>query len=80
MFASGEVARGEDVPDPVRSGESAQSAAFQGEIIALRELDRRYTAWAVGQTGGHRGKAAEKLGIDPKTLRKLLDGAREDAE
>ena len=57
-----------------------QSVAFQGEIIALRELDRRYTAWAVGQTGGHRGKAAEKLGIDPKTLRKLLDGAREDGE
>ena len=80
LFASGEVARAEDVPDPVRNGESAQSAAFQGEIIALRELDRRYTAWAVGQTGGHRGKAAEKLGIDPKTLRKLLDGAREDGE
>ena len=80
LFASGEVARAEDVPDPVRNGESAQSAAFQGEIIALRELDRRYTAWAVGQTGGHRGKAAERLGIDPKTLRKLLDGAREDGE
>jgi DNA-binding protein Fis len=27
----------------------------------------------VGQTGGHRGKAAEKLDIDPKTLRKLLE-------
>ena len=80
LFASSEVARAEDVPDSIRDGDSAQAAAFQGAIIPLRELDRRYTAWAVGQTGGHRGKAAEKLAIDPKTLRKLLDGARDDDE
>ena len=39
----------------------------------MHELERRYAAWAVGQTGGHRGRAAEKLEIDPKTLRKWLD-------
>jgi hypothetical protein len=33
-----------------------------------------YAAWALGQTGGHRGQTAEKLGVDPKTLRKWLDG------
>ena len=80
LFSPGEVARAEDLPDSVRSGGAAESTAFQGEIIPLRELERRYTVWAVGQTGGHRGKAAEKLGIDPKTLRKLLDGARDDSE
>jgi DNA-binding NtrC family response regulator len=33
---------------------------------------RRYAAWALAQTGGHRDKTAEKLGVDPKTLRKWL--------
>jgi len=81
LFSAEEVARVEDIPDAVRNGDAETSgAAFQGEIVPLRELERRYTAWAVGQTGGHRGKAAEKLEIDPKTLRKLLDGAREDGE
>jgi two-component system response regulator HydG len=52
---------------------------FQGEIIPLRELARRYAAWALAQTGGHRGKTAERLGVDPKTLRKWLGEAeRED--
>jgi DNA-binding NtrC family response regulator len=78
LFADGEVARADDIPEPVRNGETGDAAAFQGEIIPLRELERRYAVWAVGQTGGHRGKAAEKLGIDPKTLRKWLDDGRDD--
>ena len=79
LFADREVARAEDVPESVLSGD-AKVTAFQGEIIPLRELERRYTVWAVGQTGGHRGKAAEKLEIDPKTLRKLLDSGRDDGD
>jgi two-component system response regulator HydG len=78
LFAEGEAARVEELPDPVRKGESADSAVFQGDIVPLRELERRYTAWAVGQTGGHRSKAAEKLEIDPKTLRKLLEERGDD--
>jgi two-component system response regulator HydG len=48
---------------------------FTGDILPMRELERRYAAWALGQTGGHRGKAAEKLDVDPKTLRRLLGDA-----
>ncbi len=73
LFVDGPVARVEDLPDPVRSGEPADSPVFQGAILTLRELERQYALWTVGQTGGHRGKAAEKLDIDPKTLRKLLE-------
>ena len=47
--------------------------------MPMRDLERRYAAWALAQTGGHRGKAAEQLAIDPKTLRKLL-GEREDVD
>ncbi len=77
LFADGESASVQDLPDPVRQGRSADALVFQGDILPLRELERRYTIWAVGQTGGHRGKAAEKLDIDPKTLRKLLEGAED---
>jgi two-component system response regulator HydG len=77
LFAEGEVASAEDVPEPVKTGEAGDATAFQGEIMPMRELERRYALWAVGQTGGHRGKAAEKLEIDPKTLRKWLDDGRD---
>ncbi len=77
LFADGEAARVQDLPDAVRQGRPADPLVFQGDILPLRELERRYTVWAVGQTGGHRGKAAEKLDIDPKTLRKLLESPEE---
>jgi two-component system, NtrC family, response regulator HydG len=48
---------------------------FTGDILSLRELERRYASWALAQHGGHRGKTAEKLEIDPKTLRRLLGEA-----
>jgi len=51
---------------------------FNGDIVPLRELERRYAAWALAQTGGHRGRTAEKLGVDPKTLRKWLGDAERD--
>ncbi|HVZ73724.1 MAG TPA: sigma-54 dependent transcriptional regulator [Polyangia bacterium] len=62
-----EFVPGEDAP---RSLEG--DLEFGGDIIPLRDLERRYAAWALAQTGGHRGKTAEKLGVDPKTLRKWL--------
>ena len=51
---------------------------FHGDLIPHRELERRYAAWALAQTGGHRGRTAEKLGVDPKTLRKWLGDADRD--
>lgn len=65
----------DDLPDSVKTGDPAavEPFEFRGNIVPLRELDRRYAAWAVAQTGGHRGEAAERLGIDPKTLRKWLE-------
>jgi two-component system response regulator HydG len=64
-----------DVPEAIRRGAPAPALEFSGEILPMHELDRRYAAWAVAQTGGHRTRAAEKLGIDPKTLRKWLDSS-----
>jgi two-component system, NtrC family, response regulator HydG len=54
--------------------------AFSGPVLPLRELQRRYAAWALQQQGGRRLATAESLGVDRKTLAKLLDAADADAE
>jgi two-component system response regulator HydG len=63
----------DDLPQEIRGTDGPAIVEFGGEILPIRELERRYAGWAIGQTGGHRGKAAEKLGVDPKTLRKWLE-------
>jgi two-component system response regulator HydG len=70
----------DDLRDVLNHGDEAPARfEFHGDIIPLRELERRYASWALAQTGGHRGRTAEKLGVDPKTLRKWLgDSDRDD--
>jgi two-component system response regulator HydG len=60
-------------------GSEDSRLAFGGPVLPLRELQRRYAAWALQQQGGRRLATAEALGVDRKTLAKLLDGAHEDA-
>jgi two-component system response regulator HydG len=62
----------EDLPPPVTATKGAEPAVFQGPVVPVREIQRRYAAWALEQCGGHRGRTAEKLGIDGKTLAKWL--------
>ncbi len=69
-----------DLPEAITGAARPDPLAFGGEILPLRELERRYAAWALAQTGGHRGKTAEKLGVDPKTLRKWLGDVDRDEE
>jgi two-component system, NtrC family, response regulator HydG len=53
---------------------------FRGPILPLRQLQRRYASWALQREGGRRLVTAESLGVDRKTLAKLLDAADEDGE
>jgi len=62
----------EDLPEIPVIGSGQPDLEFSGKILPIRELQSRYVAWALAQTGGHRGKAAEQLGIDAKTLWKWL--------
>jgi len=56
----------------------SEDTRFEGPVLPLEELDRRYARWAMSQLGGRKMLTAEKLGIDRKTLLKLLDdGAAE---
>jgi two-component system response regulator HydG len=61
----------EDLPPSVLRARSA-AIAFEGEVMPIRELTRRYAAWALAELGGHRTRTAERLGIDLKTLAKWL--------
>jgi two-component system response regulator HydG len=70
----------DDLADLLSREEGRDDLRFTGDVVPMRELERRYAGWALGQTGGHRGKAAEKLDIDPKTLRRLLGEAERNEE
>jgi two-component system response regulator HydG len=77
LFGRAEEIAADELPPETRRGpgDGDEPAEFRGAIVPMRELERRYAVWAVAQTGGHRGKAAEQLDVDPKTLRKWLGEA-----
>ncbi len=60
-----------DLP-PVRAPKGDMELAFSGEVLPLREVQRRYVAWAFEALGGRKVETAEKLGVDLKTLGRWL--------
>jgi two-component system, NtrC family, response regulator HydG len=46
--------------------------AFHGEVLPLREVQRRYAVWAYDRLAGRKLHTADKLGVDVKTLGRLL--------
>jgi two-component system response regulator HydG len=61
-----------DLPAPVLSTRSTDGPTWSGPVLPVRDIQRRYAAWALEQCGGHRTRTAERLGIDMKTLAKWL--------
>ena len=66
-----------------RVGVPGGVSVADGGIIAdrptLGELERRYIQLVLGECGGNKKKAAEKLGIDRRTLYRALERGGEDA-
>ena len=62
-----------DLSDSLNPASPADTFDFRGPVKPMAKIERLYAAWALAQTGGHRGQTAEKLGVDPKTLRKWLE-------
>jgi two-component system, NtrC family, response regulator HydG len=50
---------------------------FDGTIAPIRDVQRRYAIWALEQMSGNKTRAAERLGVDVKTLVKWIS---EDVE
>jgi two-component system, NtrC family, response regulator HydG len=61
-----------DLSPRIRTGTEGEAQPFRGEVLSMRELQRHYARWALGQLGGHKTRTADKLGIDIKTLNKWL--------
>jgi two-component system response regulator HydG len=71
---SAEVSASE-LPKAVTAGAAAKETSelpFSGPVRPLRDVVRRYVAWAYEELGGQRLACAERLEIDVKTLRKHL--------
>ena len=61
-----------ELPETVRGDVGAHGVVLTDEIVPVREMQRRYAAWALKKCDGHRGRTAQALGIDMKTLAKWL--------
>ena len=70
----------EDLPDAIRLAQTEPAPVPlppPGDRPTLAELEQRYASQVLGETGGNKTRAAEILGIDRKTLYRIL-GERED--
>jgi DNA-binding NtrC family response regulator len=62
----------EDLPDSVRKAPKPSASPIPADRPTLEELSRRYAQLVLKETGGNKTRAAEVLGIDRKTLYRLV--------
>ena len=63
----------DELPPALRETQVVSRPPFTGEVMPIRELQRRYAAWALERLEGHRRRTAEALEVDGKTLAKWLE-------
>jgi two-component system response regulator HydG len=61
-----------DLPQSILVARAQEGPQFGGDVRPVRDITRQYAAWALEQLGGHRGRTAERLGVDAKTLARWL--------
>ena len=49
-------------------------------VRRLAELEKRYIALVLGECGGNKKRAAEKLGIDRRTLYRAIERSGDSSE
>jgi DNA-binding NtrC family response regulator len=64
----------EDLPADVRA-QSARAPELPRRRLTLEELKRWYVALVLDEAGGNKVRAAELLGIDRRTLYRILERA-----
>jgi len=65
----------EDLPERIRAyppSRALASGAGPADVLPLHEVELHYIRWAVDVLGGNRTLAAQKLGVDRKTLYRKL--------
>jgi two-component system, NtrC family, response regulator AtoC len=76
--AKGNVVLPSDLPVEVYGGAQVAPASIIEDRPTLGELEKRYIAMVLTECGGNKKKAAEKLGIDRRTLYRALERSGED--
>jgi two-component system response regulator HydG len=85
-IAKGNVVLPSDLPAEVYGGSPSAPASIIDDRPTLGELEKRYIALVLAECGGNKKRAAEKLGIDRRTLYRAIErsgdvaGADEDGE
>ncbi len=77
ILAKGDEIRPEDLPPEVARGAPAAAAPVAGSLEAM---ERQHIVSTLREVGGHRGKAAALLEVDPKTLYRKIIGYQITAE
>jgi two-component system response regulator HydG len=80
LLARGPEAGPEDLLPEIERGHHPADLEFRGGVVPFREVQRRYAAWALSQFGGQRGRTADRLGVDGKTLAKWLSEEGSDRQ
>ena len=69
-----------DLPAEVYGGASIAPASIIDDRPTLGELERRYIALVLAECGGNKKRAAEKLGIDRRTLYRAIERSEDGPE
>jgi two-component system, NtrC family, response regulator AtoC len=73
LFSRGRRIEVEDLPEKFRERIAPlEPSLFEG-LPTLDEIEKRYLVHVLGQVGGNRKRAAEVMGIDRRTLYRMLD-------
>jgi DNA-binding NtrC family response regulator len=73
LFSRGRTVEAEDLPERFREPKPrAEESLFEG-LPTLDEIERRYLVHVLGRVEGNRTRAAEILGIDRRTLYRMLE-------
>jgi len=78
--AKGNVILPSDLPVEVYGGSPVPPAGIIDDRPTLGELEKRYIALVLAECGGNKKRAAEKLGIDRRTLYRAIERSGEASE
>jgi two-component system response regulator HydG len=78
LLSNGPEVEVAELPPQLREAPRAGEAEFSGNVMPIRELQRRYARWALDRLGGHKARTAADLGVDVKTLNRWLAGDDSD--
>jgi two-component system, NtrC family, response regulator AtoC len=78
--AKGNVVLPSDLPVEVYGGAPVVESSIIDDRPTLGELEKRYIALVLAECGGNKKRAAEKLGIDRRTLYRAIERSGETAD